>query len=127
MKSFILPLFMLLLTSNWTWACDELNRDIRAHKTTWTTLMALDQVEVVFSEAGSIRVGNLPILSSATLANPSFELAQLLDGIFVNLRRAERNVGDAVEVSARLIEQNEHSTLCSLAEQLDDVYTFWDE
>ena len=115
---------LLALGSISSFACTDLNKEVRAHTTTWTTLFSMKQINTNFKSSGRIPVNSL---SFASLDNQSRMLvADQLNNILVAGRGAEhtgsKNMIQILEESI-----NSNSTVCDLAEKLDANYKFWGE
>jgi hypothetical protein len=108
----------------------------RACKTTWTTLIALDQLREnqTFKTAGNKKMKSLTFYpkegSSDVLDIRAKGLAQQLDKIFRFVRRAdyEKNVTNkkAVNGLVKVLKDGE-KTVADLADVADDAYLFFKE
>jgi hypothetical protein len=105
--------------------------DVRACKTTWTTLLGLQQIRATFAAAGAIPMGQLAFWTGQddTRAVRAQALALEMDQIFF-LRGAayEEGVDGAIAVAA-LVDMLlvETKVVAELAERADTLYDFLGE
>ena len=106
----------------------------RAAKTTWTTLMVLDQIAQAFEESGEIKMSRLVFWNAAQSAAARRSQAEALsiqiDRVFREVRGAEFEDG---QTRLRTLEAvvgvltSADLTVADLASLLDEHYRFWRE
>jgi len=101
----------------------------RAHKTVWTTLRITGQLDTVFFRAGDRKIAGFPVWREGNSARASQQLADRLDGVFVGIRGAKRNVPGARQTLAGLLTagRDGEKDVRWLADRIDELYTFWKE
>ena len=110
------------------------SKNNRACKTTWSTLKILDQLNVVFGEAGELKMKELTYFNQTSSKEQRTSMARMLsiqlDNIFRELRgtRYEENVtGDkAIESMVEVLTTPE-ATVALLSEKSDISYKFYGE
>ena len=112
----------------------EWSKDIRACKTTWSTLRSLDQSDEVFENSGSIKMSGLSFWNA--LATPEEKrtqantLAHQIDHTFREIRVASFEPGVTGEVAVNALVQvltDESKTIADLATVADALYDFLGE
>lgn len=106
----------------------------RAAKTTWTTLMLLEQLQATFTKAGSIPMKELafwkPTQSASARKHEAEGLAIMIDQVFRTIRDAEYEEGvtrlQAIEAMLDIL-TGADKTVKELAKVNDDNYHFWRE
>jgi len=106
----------------------DINR--RAHKTVWTTLYATGQITTAFADSGDRRIaGFLAWRAGTPEPGVAWQLAGRLDGIFVDVRGARRNVPETRELLTGILSSGRAGgkNVRWLADKIDELYTFWGE
>lgn len=101
----------------------------RAHKTVWTTLRVTGQLDTVFFRSGNRKIAGFPVWREGNSARASQQLADRLDGVFVGIRGAKRNIPGARQTLAGLLTAGRDGgkDVRWLADRIDELYTFWKE
>ncbi len=110
------------------------NNTNRAAKTTWTTLMLLDQLQEVFDEAGALKMEELffwkATQSESVRLHEAEGLAIQIDDVFRRIRGAEFEAGvtrlQAIEDMVKVLNAAD-KTVSDLAKIADEAYHFWRE
>lgn len=110
------------------------NQSNRAAKTTWTTLMLLEQFQATFVEAGNLKMNVLlywkETQSDSARRHDAESLAIQIDKVFREVRGAEFEHGvtrlQAIEQMLNILTREE-KTVSELAEVADKSYRFWRE
>ena len=105
-----------------------------ACRTTWTTLMVLDQSDETFDASGAIKVRDFTFWNNADSAEmrktKATTLAVQMDNIFVKLRGARYETGVDAEAAIKAIVAiltKGDRTMADLAARNDASYQFWGE
>jgi len=108
--------------------------DNRACKTTWSTLMELEQLKAVFKDAGSMKMSELTYWNNTdsddmrtTKVNA---IAIEMDNIFTEERGAKYEENKSKETAIQDIKNimvNSDKLVQDLAEVNDNNYLFWNE
>lgn len=110
------------------------NRANRAAKTTWSTLLLLDQMEEVFDKSGVLRMEDLAFWkasqSESARIHEAEGIAIQIDNVFRNFRSAEFEPGatrfQAIENMLEVLKTGSE-TVSDLAAVADAHYRFWRE
>lgn len=110
-----------------TWSSNH-----RACKTTWSTLLALTQLQEAFPLAGVIPMPSLLFWAGSddARAQRAQTLAQQMDNIFRLLRNARYEDGVSAEAALAGLEAallKESNTVADLSDAADTLYLFWQE
>jgi hypothetical protein len=113
---------------------DKLDGNRRAHKTVWTTLFKMEEISRNFDESGSLKVSSIKSVAQSQVMPQGYMLltivADMVDKVLVEGRGAKRNYNKSYQsaITDLLIRGvNEDRNLKWLADELDHLYTFWQE
>lgn len=106
----------------------------RAATTLYSTFLKLDQLNLVFSKSGSLKMSELqyfnPAASPEQLDTEIKMLADITDKIFIVGRSAQYEEGiDKTQAMAAMVTvlRDEDKTMEELGDVVDELYLFWNE
>jgi len=97
-----------------------------AHVKTWIHLRVLEQHNMVFRDAGDLKVSAFPIWLEGNSHRSAEQLATMLDSFFCNLDRAKRNTPKSRDLLAGLLlaGRSNGKDVRWLADGIDELYNF---
>lgn len=108
---------------------NTLNPSVRAHLTIWTSLYSLNQNHKNFDESGSLPISSLPVLIASSKDLVTF--CDQLDQLLVKGRGAKRNKSELMYpfIIASILKDgvSNGENIRWFADQMDSLYTFWNE
>jgi hypothetical protein len=125
MKTFLIGVITLTAVSS-AFACNELDKDKRSHKTTWTTLYQLGQLNKNFKDSGRIPVNSLRTLSISNNEGKLI-LADQIHHVLTEGRGAKSLSGSNPALIALEESSLNDETVCDLANRLNQNYQFHGE
>jgi hypothetical protein len=125
MKKLLVGLMVLGSISS-AMACPDLDKNVRADTTTWTTLYQLGQLNSNFMDSGKVSINSLPVISIGVGNGEEILADQIHQMITVGLgAKSITGKNEALEALVESMKNDE--SVCEFAKRLDDKYTFWHE